>query len=188
MTPDHHRTLRIVGACVATIAVPALLRTVGVLPPPVVHASVLAACLVAARARGRAGGTPRGWLRDTALTLGAACLLSVAWRGQQHGTATDRELLAPFAAVLLGAVAEEVVYRGWLPSRIAGATRSRVAPALLSSLAFALAHPVAGAPASWPGHALAGGSFFALRGRDGSLVAPMLAHSAYNALVRFAGW
>ncbi len=114
----------------------------------------------------------RRWLADTTRAAGVTLLLAgLRWvRGPIEEPIGS---LRVFGSLLFGVCVEEVVFRGLLP-----AVLPRRAALLVSSLAFGAAHADTMIP-----HSVAGALFHLLRGRTGSLVAPILAHLAHNAAV-----
>jgi membrane protease YdiL (CAAX protease family) len=182
---------RRVGAAVALAAgvvVPAALRSAPSVPTALAHAALLAGAIATAP-----GDPPdarrhaRQWLRDAATVAVASACLALLWAARHPHALPAEASVVSLAPLLFGALAEEVVYRGWLPAAVAAATASRTAPATLSTIAFAFAHPGASDGTAFLGHVAAGSLLYALRGGDGSLLAPMLAHATYNAAVRLAG-
>jgi membrane protease YdiL (CAAX protease family) len=153
---------------------------------------LLCVALLAGATRGTDArrGRCRAWLRDSAMVLVVTTALAAHWMVRHPRSVPAAGTILALLVLTIGAVVEEVVYRGWLLERIAAATPARLIPALLSTLAFAAAHPITAEgsdpTARFLSHAVAGALFCALRGRDGTLVAPMLAHTTYNAAVHLA--
>lgn len=133
-----------------------------------------------------------GWLREIgvglfwfALLWTLQCALSIglfAWLGTRGSPAALSDLEYHLLAVLFWApVVEEVMFRGVL-YRALRARWGWVAAGGASGLLFACWHSYW---PYWPLHFVAGFGYAALREWRGSLVAPVVAHFAYNATVSF---
>jgi membrane protease YdiL (CAAX protease family) len=136
--------------------------------------------------------TPRNLLATTLSggTFLAVAALTMPWRWRL-ATPADRARLAQLLpqdrsdavawtlACLAAGWAEELAYRGVLTSILAGWTGSLAAGALLSAIAFALAHAVQGPRSALVVFAFALG-FQGLCLLSGSLLPAMIVHAAYD--------
>lgn len=95
----------------------------------------------------------------------------------QSGT----DYLLSFALLVVVAVSEETVFRGYLLLRFRQATGSRVAAVVLSSTLFALGHAYQGSLGILAVGAI-GVAFALIYLRRGSLVAPMVMHFIQNCI------
>ncbi len=159
---------------VAAVTLPALLRR-SMPDAPVLPALLYALLMALAVGAARVVLPWERWCIEAARAAGVVFLLAAIWDLRSPGDRLD-PVASALAPLLVGAVVEEIIFRGALPALVAPR-----AAMLVSSVAFGVAHPVAPV-----GHAAAGALFFLLRGRDGSLVAPVLAHLAYNGAVLVA--
>ncbi len=202
LDPGHAFPVAVrVAMAVATVVAPAILRTL-----PGAGSEHLVLAVASALALGaRSGDTGvrhrcRRWLRDCVLSGAAVLALTLVWSSRRTAALEPGAVIA-LSLLLASALAEEVVYRGWIPQALSPASpappscatearREWTRTAVLSSLVFAAAHPAALGPdadiANVVRHFGVGLSLFALRGRDGSIVAPALAHTGYNAAVTLA--
>ena len=171
----------------AAILTPPLLRAVPweALPRHLVFAAVVAG-VAALATRGDPGMERRlrwrEWTHDVTRAVAVFVTLAFLCVARLPGETISARGFAVILALLVPAIVEESVFRALLARLV---TR-RTAP-WITSAAFALAHldvPFgAGAAAGLLAHAVAGFAFFSLKASDGSLVAPTLAHAAYNAAV-----
>ncbi|MGA0603147.1 CPBP family intramembrane glutamic endopeptidase [Caulobacter sp. KR2-114] len=117
------------------------------------------------------------------LSLGVAFLAGAVIRGT--GPALSVSLLGPALAnmllILLGALAEEVYFRGWLQPVLCGRWGAWVG-LTATSLIFAAAHLIGAprSPTAMLNIVLAGTVFGLLALRSGGLAAPVMAHFAWN--------
>ena len=144
----------------------------------------------------RAGRGPLGWsLLGLVAGVGglAACVLYV-WLNGTLRAAPNPDVPLSFLAVgvgttLLGVVAEEMLFRGWLLSALEDRVSAPLA-VLLSAIAFSAFHLWAGGAtgAISLANLLLGGLWFGLLAqRSGGIVAPVAAHFGWN-LAESAGW
>ena len=137
----------------------------------------------------RAGDAPGRWgLIGLASGIGglSACVLYVwlhgGWQSEINPAVPRGFIALGLAIALMGVLAEELLFRGWLQS----ALEDRVGPqgaVLLSAVAFSAFHWVAGGAtdAISLANLLLGGLWFGLLAqRSGGLVAPIAAHLGWN--------
>lgn len=137
----------------------------------------------------RIGDTPGRWgLIGLVSGIGglSACVLYVwlhgGWQSEANPAVPPGFLALGFAIALLGVLAEELLFRGWLQP----ALQDRVGPqwaVLLSAVAFSAFHLWAGGAndAVSLANLLLGGLWFGLLAqRSGGLVAPIAAHLGWN--------
>lgn len=138
----------------------------------------------------RAGRRPLGW-SGLGLALGVgglvACVGYVWLNGSLRSTplapVPPNYLAANFAILLVGVVAEEMLFRGWLLAALQNLAGDSLA-VLLSAIAFAGFHLWAGGatdPISLANLMLGGLWFGLLALRTGGIVAPLAAHFGWNA-------
>lgn len=188
-------------AVATAIVVPAALRQL-----PGAGSEHLVLAVAAALTLGSRSGDPRvqhpcrRWFGDCVLAGATVLALTLVWSSRRTAALEPGAVIA-LSLLLASALAEEVVYRGWIPKMLSrgvpdgrpggmAGLREWIRTAVLSSLVFAAAHPAAMGPHADNANALrhfaVGLALFALRGRDGSIVAPALAHAGYNAALTLA--
>ena len=137
----------------------------------------------------RAGDAPGRW-GLIGLTSGigglSACVLYVwlhgGWQSEINPTVPQGFLALGLAIAVMGVLAEELLFRGWLQSALEDRVGSQWA-VLLSALAFSAFHWLAGGAtdAISLANLLLGGLWFGLLAqRSGGLVAPVAAHLGWN--------
>lgn len=140
---------------------------------------------------------PIGGMRDAVATGTAVALLCAIYlvasachseeeRGKlavfRLAPRTGREWVLAYVAIGVGAVTEEVAYRGVVASIVSHATHSLVASVVLCATAFALAHTVQGTKSVVAVFAI-GLVMHGLVGVTGTLLLAMAVHAVYNLVV-----